>query len=98
MQYQLYTLLVFDKQQNGIPVAWVVSSRNRSSDISLWFSKLMERGRQLKADWTVNAFMTDDALAEIDAIRFFLQLAKTVPHVFSSLTDLSKRTCSFFYV
>ena len=76
----------------------VVSSRNRSSAISLWLSKIMERGRQLKPDWTVNAFMTDDALAEIDAIRSFLQLAKTVPHVFSSLIDLSKRTCSFFYV
>lgn len=71
MQYQLYTLLVFDKQQNGIPIAWVVSSRNRSSDISSWLSKIMERGRQLKPDWTVNAFMTDDALAEIDAIRYF---------------------------
>lgn len=71
MQYQLYTLLVFDKQQNGIPIAWVVSSRNRSSDISSWLSKIMERGQQLKLDWTVNAFMTDDALAEIDAIRYF---------------------------
>lgn len=75
MQYQLYTLLVFDKQQNGIPIAWVVSSRNRSSDISLWLSKLMERGRQLKPDWTVNAFMTDDALAEIDAIRYFFAIS-----------------------
>lgn len=77
MQYQLYTLLIFDKQQSGVPIAWVVSSRNRSSDISLWLSKLMDRGRQLKLEWTVNAFMTDDALAEINAIRYYVWIIST---------------------
>ena len=75
MQYQLYTLLVFDKQQNRVPIACVVSSRNRSSDISLCLSKIMERGRQLKTDWIVNVFMTDDALAEIDAIRYLFAIS-----------------------
>ena len=77
MQYQLYTLLIFDKQQSGVPIAWVVSSRNRSSDISLWLSKLMDRGRQLKLEWTVNAFMTDDVLAEINAIRYYVWIIST---------------------
>ena len=77
MQYQLYTLLIFDKQQSGVPIAWVVSSRNRSTDISLWLSKLMDRGRQLKLEWTVNAFMTDDALAEINAIRYYVWIIST---------------------
>eukprot|EP01018_Ginkgo_biloba_P007421 Gb_19559 [translate_table: standard] len=31
--YQLYTLMVFDKQQNGLPIAWVISSHDRTSDI-----------------------------------------------------------------
>ena len=77
MQYQLYTLLIFDKQQSGVPIAWVVSSRNRSSDISLWLSKLMDRGRQLKLEWTVNAFMTYDALVEINAIRYYVWIIST---------------------
>lgn len=66
--YQLYTLLVFDTQQNALPVAWVVSSHNRLSDISQWLSTLMDRGRQVQPTWTINAFMTDDALVGIDAI------------------------------
>lgn len=66
--YQLYTLLVFDTQQNALPVAWVVSSQNRFSDISRWLSALMDRGRQVQPTWTINAFMIDDALVEIGAI------------------------------
>eukprot|EP01018_Ginkgo_biloba_P040331 Gb_40844 [translate_table: standard] len=33
--YQLYTLMVFDKQKNGLPIAWVISSRDKASDIKL---------------------------------------------------------------
>ena len=32
----------------------------------------MDRGRQLKLEWTVNAFTTDDALDEIDEIRYYV--------------------------
>eukprot|EP01018_Ginkgo_biloba_P041026 Gb_33026 [translate_table: standard] len=42
--YQLYTLMVFDKQQNGLPIAWVISSRDRTSDIKIWMSALIEEG------------------------------------------------------
>eukprot|EP01018_Ginkgo_biloba_P034324 Gb_03471 [translate_table: standard] len=67
--YQLYTLMVFDKQQNGLPIAWVISSRDRASDIKEWLSALIEEGVKERQDWKVNAFMTDDALAEIGALR-----------------------------
>ena len=50
MHYQLYTLLMFDKKENGLPIAWIVSSQNRSSDIALWLSKLMDRGRKIKLE------------------------------------------------
>ena len=30
----------------------------------------LQRGKAYKEDWHVNAFMTDDATAEIEAIRF----------------------------
>ena len=69
LQYQLYTLVAFDGQQNGVPIAWVVSSRNTSSDIVSWLEVLMNMCYELRPDWKVNAFMVDDALAEIDALR-----------------------------
>eukprot|EP01018_Ginkgo_biloba_P021734 Gb_22458 [translate_table: standard] len=67
--YQLYTLMVFDKQQNGLPIAWVISSRDKASDIKIQLSVLIKEGVKEHEDWKVNAFMTDDALAEIGALR-----------------------------
>ena len=69
MKYQLYTLVAFDEQQSGVPVAWVVSSRNTSEDIALWLEHLMHKCHQIHIDWKVNAFTVDDALAEISALR-----------------------------
>eukprot|EP01018_Ginkgo_biloba_P030841 Gb_14955 [translate_table: standard] len=42
--YQLYTLMVFNKKQNGLPIAWVISSRDRTFDINECLSALIEEG------------------------------------------------------
>eukprot|EP01018_Ginkgo_biloba_P027616 Gb_01219 [translate_table: standard] len=67
--YQLYTFMVFDNQQNGLPIAWVISSHDKASDIKIWLSALIKEGVKECEDWKVNAFMTDDALDEIGALR-----------------------------
>jgi len=59
----------FDEQQSGVHVAWVVASRNTSDDIAIWLEHLMRKCFQTRPDWKVNAFMVDDALAEISALR-----------------------------
>ena len=69
MQYQLYTQMVFDKNQNGVPIAWVISSRNTTEDIKKWLSKLFEIGMKERPDWQVHAFIIDDAAVEIEALR-----------------------------
>ena len=61
--------MVFDAQQSGVPVAWVVASRNTSTYISLWLEQLMVRCYNIHPDWKVNAFMVDDALAKIAGLR-----------------------------
>jgi hypothetical protein len=61
--------VAFDDQQSGVPVAWVVTSQNTSFDIVTWLKPLMDRCYQFHPEWKVNAFMVDDALAEIDALR-----------------------------
>ena len=61
--------MAFDGQQNGVPVAWVLASRNTSADIVSWLEVLMNRCYQRRPNWKVNAFMVDDALVEIDALR-----------------------------
>eukprot|EP01018_Ginkgo_biloba_P034264 Gb_28487 [translate_table: standard] len=67
--YQLYTLMVFDKKQNGLPITWVISSRDKASYIKIWLSALIEEGVKECEDWKVNTFMKDDALDEIGALR-----------------------------
>lgn len=37
--YRLYTLVAFDEQQSGVPVAWAVASRNTSDDIAIWLEQ-----------------------------------------------------------
>ena len=69
MQYQLYTLMVFDKHRNGVPIAWVISSRNTTGDLSNWLSSLFIAGLKERSDWIVRAFITDDAVADIEALR-----------------------------
>eukprot|EP01018_Ginkgo_biloba_P012312 Gb_07242 [translate_table: standard] len=67
--YQLYTLMVFDQFQNGVPITWVVSSRDTTSDIEEWLQAIFYARVKEKPDWKVCTFMIDDAAAEIKALR-----------------------------
>ncbi|GLJ28874.1 hypothetical protein SUGI_0569100 [Cryptomeria japonica] len=66
--YQLYSCLIFDEQQWGVPVAWAVTSRNKI-EVQVWLMELRRRGKEKSPDWRINAFITDDASAEIQAIQ-----------------------------
>ena len=69
MKYQLYTLMIFNKHHNGVPIAWVISSRNTTEDIKEWLSALFNQGMKERPDWHVCAFITDDVAVEIEALR-----------------------------
>ena len=69
MQYQLYTLMVFNKHQNGVPISWVISSRNTTEDIKKWLSTLFEIRMKERLDWKVYAFIINDVATEIEALR-----------------------------
>ncbi|GLJ34422.1 hypothetical protein SUGI_0692150 [Cryptomeria japonica] len=69
MDYQLYSCLIFDEQQSRVPVAWAVTSRNKIEDIQVWLMELWRRGKEKRPDWRINAFITDDVSAEIQAIE-----------------------------
>lgn len=65
MQFQLYTLLTFDSQHNGVRVAWVLMSRSMTSDITKWMEMLLLKVRMGMLEWKLNAFMVDDAAAQV---------------------------------
>ena len=61
--------MVFYEHRNGVPVAWVISSRNSTTDICKWMSSLFKVGVEERPGWLMQAFITDDAAAEIEALR-----------------------------
>ncbi|GLJ25524.1 hypothetical protein SUGI_0488640 [Cryptomeria japonica] len=56
-------------KQSGVPVAWAVKSRNKIKDIQVWLMELQRRGKKKRPNWRINAFITDDASADIQAIE-----------------------------
>ena len=46
MQYQLHTLLIFDNQEQGVLVAWVIAEHNQVVDIQEWLQLLHDRGKE----------------------------------------------------
>ena len=61
--------MAFDEHGNGIPVAWVISSRNTTNDICRWMLSLFSIRIKECLDWHVQAFIIDDVAAEIGALR-----------------------------
>eukprot|EP01018_Ginkgo_biloba_P032556 Gb_22151 [translate_table: standard] len=40
VKYPLFTLIVFNTHQNGVAVAWIISSSSSTNDIQNWMEKL----------------------------------------------------------
>eukprot|EP01018_Ginkgo_biloba_P035343 Gb_06155 [translate_table: standard] len=68
LKYPLFTLIVFDTHQNGVPIAWIISSSSSANDIQNWMEKLQSRIHEVDPMWRPSAFMVDAATAEINAI------------------------------
>eukprot|EP01018_Ginkgo_biloba_P019424 Gb_16552 [translate_table: standard] len=68
LKYPLFTLLVFDTHQNGVPVAWIISSSSSASDIQSWIEKLQSRIYEMDPMWRPSAFTFDDVIVEINVI------------------------------
>eukprot|EP01018_Ginkgo_biloba_P040728 Gb_24627 [translate_table: standard] len=68
LKYPLFTLIVFDTHQNGVPVAWIILSSSSAIDIQNWMEKLQSRIHEVDLTWRPSAFMVDDVATEINAI------------------------------
>ncbi|GLJ22487.1 hypothetical protein SUGI_0423400 [Cryptomeria japonica] len=73
IKFQLYIMLVFDSKHMGEPVAWVIMSRSCAHDIAYWMRILLQWVHMKNIEWSLNAFMLDDAGAKIKAIREVFQ-------------------------
>ncbi|MCO5559038.1 hypothetical protein L7F22_012630 [Adiantum nelumboides] len=82
-KFQLYTVLVFDGFRNGVPVAWVITSSSTRVNTSSWLTALRNRAFDHCKAWDPNAWMVDDAEAEILSLRqvFGLPILLCIRHV-----------------
>jgi len=55
--FQLITVMVVDDFDQGVPVAWLISNRENEATLSVFFSAIRSRCRDVKTD----VFMSDDA-------------------------------------
>jgi hypothetical protein len=49
-QFPLFTMMVFDEWQNGVPVAFVITARQKQSDLAPWMQKVKDRMLATKPD------------------------------------------------
>ena len=68
-QFPLYTLMVFDEWHNGIPIAFILTSRCTEADLTPWMAALNERMTVENPEWRPSAFIVDCAQGEINAIK-----------------------------
>jgi hypothetical protein len=67
VQYLLYTLMVFDKWQNGILIAFIVNGKSWENDLDPHFQTLSKR---MPRSWMPSDIFVDNVQAEINVLRF----------------------------
>jgi hypothetical protein len=67
--YHLFTLVVFDKWYNGIPIAWILTARQKEEDIYDWLMALKVVISAKHPEWMPSCFIVDDAMQEREAIK-----------------------------
>ncbi|KAL3680764.1 hypothetical protein R1sor_023720 [Riccia sorocarpa] len=74
--FQLFTWLVYDKHQNGVPAAWAILERYKTEDLQVVQEKVKEKVECIHRDllgedgyFKPSCFITDDCAAEKASIR-----------------------------
>jgi len=66
VQYLLYTLMVFNKWQNGISTAFIVIGKIRENDLDTFFQTLSKR---MPRSWMPSDIFVDNAQVEINVLK-----------------------------
>ncbi|KAG8081135.1 hypothetical protein GUJ93_ZPchr0007g6371 [Zizania palustris] len=73
LKYPVHSLLVFDKQKNAIPVAWIVTPNFAHGETYRWMGALYDRVRAKDPTWQLGGFIIDDPLTDVRTIREVFQ-------------------------
>ncbi len=61
VKYHLFTLMAFDFHHIGVPIAWVIMSRQICEDLVEWLSALWAKLFSHMSNWKPSCFIVDDA-------------------------------------
>ncbi|XP_011622982.2 uncharacterized protein LOC18422177 isoform X1 [Amborella trichopoda] len=78
-KYFVYTVLAFDSQQTGIPVAWVIVEEVTQEVMFTWLTALKKRILEKDATWSVASFLIDESV----------QCRETISDIFGCRLPLS---------
>ncbi|XP_010921093.1 uncharacterized protein [Elaeis guineensis] len=73
LKYPIYSLLVFDSNNNAIPVAWIITPNFANGDIHRWIGALYDRVHSKDPTWQLGGFIVDDPSADVLTIREVFQ-------------------------
>jgi hypothetical protein len=62
-------MMVFDQWQNGIPIAYCITSQCQKEDLTPWMHTLNESIHNTHPSWHLDAFIIDCAQGEINYIK-----------------------------
>jgi hypothetical protein len=65
-------MMVFDEWHNGVSIAYIITSRYKTCDLSTWMDVLNKSLLFVNANWHPNAFIINDARAEINNLRYMM--------------------------
>ncbi len=69
VQFHLFSAMELDAENNGITVAWYVTSRASTTSVELFLESLLQAARKVRPDFKFGNVGCDDDDAEIDAIK-----------------------------
>jgi hypothetical protein len=64
MKFHLFTLMGFDDHCMGVPLAWIITSKQIVQDLIKWLKPLKDKMLSHMPHWKPSCFIVDDAFQE----------------------------------
>ena len=68
--FPLNIVMVFNEWQNGIPIAYCITSTSKQAELTPWLESLKKKMTNSQRDWYPNAFIVDCAQGKINALKY----------------------------
>jgi hypothetical protein len=68
MKLHIFTLMAFDENRTGVPLTWIITSRQTVQDLIKWLKSLKDKMLSHMPQWKPSCFLIDDAPQELKAL------------------------------